>query len=119
MLKALSDPTRLRIFLFLRNCKCRCGCSVQENGDTRCNCGCGKTVGEVCCNVLGLERIPSSLSFHLKELKAAGIVRSERRGKNILCALNPEAEAALQAFFGGPDGSEETKHERKMHLRQL
>ena len=98
MFKALGDPTRLDIFKFLREC-CE-PVTVEENGDIRACCG--PTVGEVCCNVTGAEKITSRVSFHLKELRLAGLITVERRGKNQICGLNPEATAKLAAFFGEP-----------------
>ena len=60
----------------------------------------GPTVGEVCCQVLGTDKIPSSLSFHLKELRQAGLITMERRGKNMICGINREAVARLAAYLG-------------------
>ena len=95
MFKALGDPTRLRIFEFLRGCCCPV--AVEDGGDVRPVLG--PTVGEVCCQVLGTEKIPSSLSFHLKELRQAGLITMERRGKNMICGVNREAVAALAAYL--------------------
>jgi len=117
MLKALADPTRLRIYLFLR--AAHHGVTMDDHGDIRCDCGCGKTVGEVSSSVLGEDKIPSSLSFHLKELKNAGVIQMEKKGKYVFCFLNIDAERQLKAFFDG-QVSEEKNDERKMRmLRQL
>ena len=97
MFKALGDPTRLRIFEFLR--ACGTPVAVAESGDVRPVSG--PTVGEVCCQVTGSERITSSISFHLKELRQAGLITMERRGKNMICAVNPEAVDALASYFSG------------------
>jgi ArsR family transcriptional regulator, arsenate/arsenite/antimonite-responsive transcriptional repressor len=74
---ALADPTRLRILLRL--------------GD-----------GEECvCNLTGpLEAGQSRLSFHLKTLKDAGLVRDRRAGRWIYYSLEPGALEALEAFLG-------------------
>ena len=95
MMKALADPTRLRIYSFLRE-SC-CGIGVPDQDDDLCPPG--PTVGEICCNVLGVERIPSSLSFHLKELRTAGLIKMEKRGKNVLCSVNRDAQAELAKYF--------------------
>lgn len=93
MFKALGDPTRLRIFEFLRAC---CApVAVEESGEVRPVSG--PTVGEVCCRVTGAEKITSSVSFHLKELRLAGLITVERRGKNMICGINHDAVAALAA----------------------
>ena len=97
MFKALGDPTRLRIFSFLRAC---CGpVAVEESGDVRPVSG--PTVGEVCCRVTGAERINATISHHLKELRLAGLITVERRGKNMICGVNREAVARLVAYLSG------------------
>ena len=94
MFKALGDPTRLHIFEFL--CGCRHPVAVEENGDVRPVDG--PTVGEICCHVTGAERITSTISFHLKELRLAGLITVERRGKNMICGINQDAATALSAY---------------------
>jgi len=95
MFKALGDPTRLRIFEFLRAC---CApVAVEESGEVRPVSG--PTVGEVCCRVTGAEKITSSVSFHLKELRLAGLITVERRGKNMICGINRDAVAMLAAHL--------------------
>jgi ArsR family transcriptional regulator len=96
MFKALGDPTRLRIFQFLRSCCCPV--AVEETGDVRPVAG--PTVGEVCCSVTGEERITSTVSHHLKELRIAGLITVERRGKNMICGVNRDAVAKLAGFLG-------------------
>ena len=96
MFKALGDPTRLRIFEFLRTCCCPV--AVGEGGEVRPVEG--PTVGEVCCQVTGGEKITSTVSFHLKELRNAGLIRMERKGKNMLCGINQEAVRELTEYLG-------------------
>lgn len=96
MFKALGDPTRLRIFEFLRSC--RSAVAIEETGEVRPVSG--PTVGEVCCHVTGAERINSKVSHHLKELRLAGLIIVERCGKNMICSINPEVLATLAAYFG-------------------
>jgi ArsR family transcriptional regulator len=97
MFKALGDPTRLHIFEFLRSCCCPV--AVGESGDVRPVVG--PTVGEVCCHVTGAEQINSKISHHLKELRLAGLITVERRGKNMICGVNRAAVAALALYLGG------------------
>ena len=98
MCKALGDPTRLAIFNVLRDC---CGpVAVGETGEVRpVN---GPTVGEVCCRVAGADKITSAVSFHIKELRLAGLITVERRGKNMICGVNWDAVTALAAYLGAP-----------------
>ena len=93
--KALGDPTRLQIFEFLR-AQC-CPVAVEETGEVRPVLG--PTVGEVCCHVTGAEQINSKISQHIKELRLAGLVTVERRGKNMICGVNREAIDALATYF--------------------
>ncbi len=78
--KALSNPNRLHIFLRLVSC-CPPG--------TKCI---SDAIGQRCVGELGqdLEIDPSTVSHHLKELRRSGLIRMERRGKNIICWVDPE-----------------------------
>lgn len=101
MFKALGDPTRLRIFEFLRDCCCPV--AVEESGAVRPVSG--PTVGEVCCHVTGAEQINSTISHHLKELRLAGLITVERRGKNMVCAVNRASIARLLLYLAD-DGAQ-------------
>ena len=98
MFKALGDPTRLRIFEFLRGCCCPV--AVEDGGGVRPMQG--PTAGEVCCQVTGADKITSAVSFHLKELRNAGLIVMEKRGKHMVCAVDPAALQALCAYFRPP-----------------
>jgi ArsR family transcriptional regulator len=100
MFKALGDPTRLHIFEFLRSCCCPV--AIEETGDVRPVSG--PTVGEVCCHVTGAEQINSKISHHLKELRLAGLITVERRGKNMICGVNQDSIAALAEYLGAEGG---------------
>jgi ArsR family transcriptional regulator len=91
MMKALSNPNRLKLFLSLASC-CKPG-KTHSHSDmadiTRC-------VGEIS---KGLELAPSTISHHLKELRHAGLVQAERKGQMIECSVNAEAIKQLRDFF--------------------
>lgn len=89
MFKALSNEHRLALFYRLMTC-CEPG--------TRCN---TDEAIRVCVGELGegLNIAPSTLSHHLKELHRAGLVQTERRGKNIECWVDPEVLEHLSQFF--------------------
>ena len=74
---ALSDPTRLRILM-------------QLAGGERCVC---ELTGE-------LEAAKSRLSFHLRTLKDAGLVRDRREGRWVYYALEPEVLGELSRLLG-------------------
>ena len=100
MFKALGDPTRFRIFEFLR--ECASAVAIEDNGEVRPVQG--QTVGEICCFITGEDRIASTISFHLKELRLAGLVDIERHGKYIIYSVNPLAVERLSEYFGGRCG---------------
>lgn len=89
--KALSNPNRLHIFQRLLNC-CEPGtvCSAE-------------TVNGFCVGELGedLAVAPSTLSHHIKELQRAGLIKTQRRGKNIECFVDAEMVGLIKAFFTG------------------
>lgn len=114
MFKALGDPTRLRMVDFLRSCCCPV--AVGEEGDVRPVEG--PTVGEVCCQVTGAGKITSTVSFHLKELRNAGLITMHRRGKNMICSIERNALSNLAVYLddqkdeGGNCCQGETKNDK-------
>ncbi len=81
VLKALSEPNRLRIFATLMDGD-SCNCELQES--------------------LGLA--PNLLSHHLRSLEKAGLVHSRRDrvdGRWIYYSVNQEAVVRWQAWFSG------------------
>lgn len=91
--KALSSPSRLRIFLRLISC-CKPGteCDI-EAGLRTCIGELGKDLG------IG----PSTVSHHIKELRSAGVIKTQRRGQMIECWVDPEILHSLAEFFHEAD----------------
>jgi len=87
MFKALGDPTRLRIFQFLSGGCCEV--AIEDDGNVRRIEG--PTVGDVCCHITGTDKITSTISFHLKELRICNLITMEKRGRYMVCAANREA----------------------------
>ena len=87
--KALANPNRLRIFLKLVSC---CEPGTKFSTDTEMS-QCAGELG----HDLGI--VPSTVSHHLKELRRAGLIRTERRGKKVECWLEPETLEKLSDFF--------------------
>jgi len=75
---ALSDETRLQIIDRLSEGE-QCVCDLTDL----------------------LETGQSRLSFHLKTLKDAGILKDRREGRWVYYSLNPEAVEEMEQFVGG------------------
>jgi ArsR family transcriptional regulator len=75
---ALADPTRLSIVEQLRGGE-QCVCDLSDV----------------------LEAGQSRLSFHLKTLKEAGLLRDRREGRWVYYALNPDALAEVEQLVAG------------------
>ncbi|HEV8585719.1 MAG TPA: metalloregulator ArsR/SmtB family transcription factor [Methylomirabilota bacterium] len=74
LFRALADPTRLGIVERLRGGE-QCVCDLTDM----------------------LETGQSRLSFHIKTLKDAGLLRDRREGRWIYYSLNPEAVAEIES----------------------
>ena len=75
---ALSDETRLEIIELLRNGE-RCVCELTDT----------------------LDAAQSRLSFHLRVLKDAGIVRDRKDGRWVHYELDPEAFEEVETLVSG------------------
>jgi DNA-binding transcriptional ArsR family regulator len=87
--KALSNPHRLALFQRLMTC-CAPGtkCDVDQAE--------GFYVGAL---GDGLNIAPSTLSHHLKALQQCGLIKTERRGKQVFCWVEPAVLQQLSNFF--------------------
>jgi len=89
--KALADENRLAIFELLRE-RCTDGCDTTEAGIER-------TVSEI---AKRFDLALSTVSHHLKELRNAGLVTSEKHGQRVHCSVNWEVLEGLQSFLARP-----------------
>ena len=96
--KALGDPTRVRILDCLRCCP-ECD-TFDDDGNIRQTTG--ATVGEICCTLFGDAEVGSRVSFHLKELRQAGLVQMERKGKFMVCSVRTETLQNLANYLSQP-----------------
>jgi ArsR family transcriptional regulator, arsenate/arsenite/antimonite-responsive transcriptional repressor len=83
-LAALAQETRLAIFRAL----VRAHAPAAEQG--------GLAAGELAEH---LDVAPATLSFHLKELASAGLVKSRRDGRSIIYRANLDTMTALAGFL--------------------
>ena len=77
MLKALADPTRLRLFSLIASSTEQCACDLTEP--------------------LGVSQ--PTVSHHLKVLNDAGLVSREQRGKWAYYSVRRDKLGALSAFL--------------------
>ena len=87
--KALSNPNRLKIFFSLATC-CKPGTiGIFDSSKTACVGDIGKD----------LDIVASTVSHHIKELRQAGLIKTNRKGQNIECWVDPGILDELKNFF--------------------
>jgi ArsR family transcriptional regulator len=96
MFRALGDPTRLRIFNFLR--AQTQPVALGDLGEARPVRG--ATVGDICCHVTGVDKITSTISTHLKTLGESGLVVICPQGKYRICSVDRDAVKLLAEHLG-------------------
>lgn len=80
LFKALGDPVRLRMASMIAAAPELCVCEITPEFDLS----------------------SATISHHLKTLREAGLVDSERRGTYVFYWIRPEALAALSALLSVP-----------------
>jgi ArsR family transcriptional regulator len=85
--KALSDPTRLAIFELIRT----------GGGGTYTDEEVERSVSDIADH---FDVTLSTVSHHLKELRTAGLIRCEKRGKTVNCSPHPDALELVERFLG-------------------
>lgn len=92
---ALAGETRLQLLLALQ--AKALGCSDPATCD----------LSEYCCDVSELAEATglamSTISYHLKELRRAGLIQTHRHGKHIYCSINNVTTGQLAQFFESLD----------------
>ena len=98
-LKALADPTRLKLVQLL---------SQNAPGASACAAEVCDGSGFLCVNALAhrLGITQSAVSQHLRVLRQAGLVNSERRGSFVHYTLDSAALAGVQTTLGDTLGNE-------------
>lgn len=88
MFRALSNPNRLQLYVNLFR-------------ESELDLARGQTHQCFLANILkNLNVGAPTVSHHVRELESAGLITTERQGKQLTCALNPEGVALLRSFFG-------------------
>jgi ArsR family transcriptional regulator len=85
--KALSSEQRLKVFLMILN---------AEKEEDECCQGVLRAFSRAC-ELLKLSR--STVSHHLKELEASGLLSCERQGQSVCCQVNEKALVELREFI--------------------
>jgi ArsR family transcriptional regulator len=89
--KALGDENRMAIFQLLRE-RCAGGCELSEAGADR-------TVTEI---ARAFDLALSTVSHHIKELRNAGLIICEKRGRQVYCRVNSALMVDLEGFMRAP-----------------
>lgn len=96
-IQALADPTRFAVFNCIRGCG---GASAYDPETGLCDAGEPGAVS-VCDVKCQVPCAPSTLTHHLNTLRDAGLITTEKRGRNVYATVVPEPLERLGRYFGG------------------
>jgi ArsR family transcriptional regulator len=88
--KALGDPTRLAIYQIVRD--------VGDPEEGHAPAEIENSIGQIASK---FDLSLSTVSHHIKELRAAGLIRCERRGQSIHCSADPDVLVEVERFLAG------------------
>lgn len=94
-LQALADPTRMAVFQCIRGCG---GASAYDSETGECDAGDEGAVS-VCEMKCQVPCAPSTLTHHLNVLREAGLIETERRGRQVFARIRPEGVQRVVAFL--------------------
>ncbi len=104
-MRALAHPNRLAIFERIDD-DGRC-CRTDQKGNT------------VCAIAEDFQLALSTVSHHLKELRSAGLITCERRGQQVVCAINHDTLAqVLQLLTPKPRRHPRVRGARRKRARR-
>ena len=91
--KALSNEQRLKLFKLIYDWQC---CTKGPGETISCCAAIDKAFTKACAS-MNLSR--STISFHLKELENAGLIKVERIGQSSSVRVNEQTILAIQSFM--------------------
>ena len=93
--KALSNEHRLELFRLIYG-----QCQLEENRAQKEGRECCEGIEKAFTMACGcLDLSPSTISHHLKELQAAGLVTCTRQGQSFMCQVNEDYVQAIRGFL--------------------
>ncbi|MBX3096090.1 MAG: helix-turn-helix transcriptional regulator [Fimbriimonadaceae bacterium] len=91
--QVLADATRFAVFECIRGCAVNCedGVCTFADGD--------EGLAAICDVRCQVHCAPSTMTHHLNALREAGLIETERRGRNLFARIVPGALAELAQHF--------------------
>jgi len=96
IIQALSDPSRFALFDCIRGCG---GATSYDETTGLCDAGDPEAVC-ICDVKCQVPCAPSTLTHHLNALRSAGLITTEKRGRNLYATVVPEKLERFARYFG-------------------